>query len=253
MYLDYLAQPTVTIPVPTVATVGGAALRSQQVALVRVPKELAGDWRVVMMPILQSNQIVDFTLGVPTKPKARITWGFDGVVKTALVDWPVNGGHFSLWGDSITVECVIPNTWTAAFAGTVVNTGGYIAPGAVAGGMRPTFSVAGVNAGGTVVPGAFSTVITVPNFARSMRWHQQLNTSGGGGAIPIAWFATMDAGLAAPVQTSPTGVYTSSETTWPGPDGLTLMPDAVAIVYQNNAPVPPANVSLALEFVLDLG
>lgn len=252
MYLDYLAQPVVTIPVPTVASVAGAALRAQQVASVRVRKEHAGDWRVVMMPILQSNQIVDFTLGVPTKPKARITWGFDSVVKQSLVDWPVGGGHFSVWGDSVTLECVIPGTWTAAFANTVVTTGGYLAPGAVAGGMRPTFSVAGVNAGGTVVPGGFSTPIPIPNFARSVRWHQQLNTSAGA-PVPLAFFATMDAGLAAPVQTSPTGEYTTSERTWPGPDGLTLMPDAVVLVYQNQAAAGPANVSLALEFVLDLG
>ena len=201
-----------------------------------------------------SNQIVDFTIGVPTKPKALVRWGFDGIMRETLIDWPVGGGSVNVWGDSVTVTLVIPATWQAAFAGTVLTSGGFIAPGAVAGGMRPTFSVGGVRAGGTVVgAGAFSTTILVPDFARSFRWHQQINLRASGTAIPISWFATMDVGLAAPVQTTPAGEYTSSERTWPGPDGLTLAPDAAAMVYQNNALLVGDSVGLAIEFVLDLG
>lgn len=252
-YLNYVAQGVVEVPIPTVPTIGGAALRTQQVAEVKVRKQDAGDWRVVLLPIVQSNQIVDFTLGVPSKPRALVRWGFDGVMCETLIDWPVRGGSFNVWGDNVTLALVIPGTWQAAFPLAKVTSGGFIAPGSVAGGMRPTFSVGGNLAGGTVVgAGAFSTIILVPNFARSFRWHQQVNL-GAGAAIPISWFATMDAGLAAPVQTTPSGQYTSSERTWPGPDGITLSPDAVAMVYQNNAVLAGDSVGLAVEFVLDLG
>lgn len=254
MAYQNIAQPTVRIPLTPAPVVGGVNVRVQECARVHVNKELARDWRVSLNPIIPESGggIVDVTVGLPDKPRARITWGYDGVVKQALVDWPMQGGSFSLWGDNVILELVVPTTYLATGGvATACSSSGYITPNAIRGGMRPTFSVG--HAGGAVSSGGgFSTLIPVPAFARSVRWHQQVNTRAGNTAMPITINGIMDSGAAVVAFSTPNDAYTSSETTWPTPDGIPLTPDTNFILWGANGIVGDT-LTMDLEFVLDLG
>jgi hypothetical protein len=247
-----IAQPTVRIPLLPGASVGGPNVRAGEVARVKVSKELARSWRVSLNPIepAPGTGITDITFGLPNKPHARVTWGFDGVVKQALLDWPMQGGSFSVWGDNVVLELMVPLTWlTTGAAPAFCQSAGYITPGAIRGGMRPTFTVPGGTVSGG---GSFSPLVTVPNFARAVRWHQLVNTILANTSVPIAFNGIMDSGAIAVTFTTPADTYTSSERTWPTPDGQTLTPDTNFLIWQCNGPIGES-LGLSFEFVLDLG
>lgn len=251
-YIDRIAQQNVSFPIGLAATVQP---RRANVARVRVAEGEAMGWRVVLQPIVFQEpfpgSILDFTSGLPNKPQAIVSFGADGVNQEVIVDWPANGGMFSVWGDNVTVDLSIPQTWITGLLPASVSAGASITPDANGGGLRATRTLyTGLLAGG----GAFMPAgMRIPPFARSFRWHQQINLSAANAAIPIAWFTTIDAGLAVATQTTPGGQYTSSERTWPDADGITLPPDARFLLFQNNAAAVGDQVSLLVEFALDLG
>lgn len=252
-YQDRWNGQNIRIDLGLLPVVGGVANRRQGVARVRVAPGEAMGWRVVLAPLVFAEPfpgaILDFTSGLPNKPRAIIEFGVDGVTQTVTVDWPAGGAMLSVWGDAVTVTGEIPSTWITGALPASVALGASIAPDANSGGLRATFS----QYTGLVLSGAFSAGLPIPAGARSFRWHQAINTLGTGAAIPLAWYTTLDSGLAVPTQTTPTGVYTSSETTWPSGDGITLPPDARFLLVENRQTVPPANVSLTVEYCLDFG
>lgn len=258
-YIDRIQQQNVRVDLALAPAVGGVDVRRQGVSRVRVAPEDARSWRVVLAPLVITEpfagSVLDFTSGVPNKPRARITYGADGVSSVVDVDWPVGGAMLSAWGDSVQVDGIIPDTWITGALPASVALACTIQPDASGGGLRATRSVySGLVLGG----GVFSAGIPVPAGARAWRWHQSINLSAGNTPCPITWYAVMDAGLAVAVQTTPSGIYTSSESTWPSDDGITLSPDARFILFSNDSgggglPPPPFGVSLTVEFCLDLG
>lgn len=253
-YIDKIAQQGIVIPIFTSVPAGGVALRRQNVARVRVEAGEAQSWRVILQPLVfrepTPGDILDFTSGVPNKPLAIVTFGTDGVQQTADVDWPINGGAFTVWGDAVTVDVQIPNTWITGIGPSSVVAGAAIVPAGESNGI-----MASRCAYSGLVPGAaaFSGPIPVPPFAKAFRWHQSLNLAAGNTPCPITWYATIDLPLAVAVQTSPTGVFTSSPTTWPSDYGFTLTPDARYVIVQNNRALVGDSISLTLEFLLNLG
>lgn len=253
-YIDRISQQGIVIPIGTAPPTGGVSNRRQNVARVRVDVGEAMGWRVVMAPLVFNEpapgMILDFTSGIPNKPQAIVSFGTDGIQQEAIVDWPAGGGMFSVWGDAVSVDAQIPNTWITGLLPASISLGGVITPDVGIGGLRATKSAyTGLIAGA----GAFSAAIPVPRFAKSFRWHQAINLAAGNVACPVTWYGTIDAGIAAPTQTTPTGVYTSAETTWPDADGIPLLPDTRFIVLQNNAAAVGDSISLTVEFCLDLG
>lgn len=253
-YLNRLAKPSVSIPIFTTPPVGGVALRRQNVASVEVRPDDAGPWRVTLLPLQYQEQpggqIVNFTFPFSTKPRAVLTWGHDAVVFTTRIDWPVTGGSFNVWGDKVSIDLEIPDDWIAGLVPAAIVGGGFILPGNVAGGMRPTLTVWG---GRTQGAGTFSAPIEIPQFARSVRWHQGFFLGGFGPAVPIRWGGAMDSGIAVPTFSTNPGVFDSSERSWPGPDGLTWPCDTRFLLWNNDTPLLADDLSLNLEFVLDLG
>lgn len=253
-YLDRYAAQNVRIDLGLLPVAGGVANRRQNVARVRVDGGQAMGWRVTLAPLVInepfSGAVLDFTSGLPNKPRAYVTFGTDGVNQEVVVDWPVGGASFSVWGDTVTVDGEIPATWATATLPANVALAASVSPDANGGGLRATFSqYTGLVDGA----GAFSAGLAIPKFARSFRWHQAINLLAAGTAIPIAWFSTMDSGLAVPTQSTPYGVYTSSESTWPSDDGLTLPPDARFLMFQNMAAGVGNRLSMTVEYCLDLG
>jgi hypothetical protein len=252
-YLQRIAQQGIVFDLGLAPPVGGVANRRRQVAQVQVPAGDARGWRVVLSPLTIAEpapgMVIDFTSGIPNKPMAHVRFGTDGITQDVSVDWPIGGGMFSVWGDNVLLECQIPDTWITGLLPASVNTGGIITPESGVGGLRATKSAySGLVAGG----GAFSAGIAVPRFAKSFRWHQAINLSATNAAAPMTWFGTIDSALAAPTQTTPDGVYTSAEQSWPDADGIPLLPDTRFLVFQNNAPIGDS-VSVTVEFCLDLG
>lgn len=253
-YIQRIAQAGISFDLGLAPPVGGVSNRRRQVSLVQVPGGQARGWRVIMSPLViiepARGMVIDFTSGIPNKPTCHVLFGTDGIVQEVPVDWPIGGGMFSVWGDTVRIECEIPNTWVTGLLPASVNTGGIITPESGVGGLRATRAVySGLVPGA----GAFSNPIPVPLFAKSFRWHQSINLAAGNVAAPLAWFGTIDSGLAAPTQTTPNGVYTSAEATWPTDDGIPLLPDTRFLVFQNNALLVGSSVSVTVEFCLDLG
>lgn len=253
-YILRIAQQGISFDLGLIPPVGGVSNRRRQVAQVQVPPGEARGWRVVMSPLVITEpapgMVIDFTAGIPNKPQCHVRFGTDGITQDVAVDWPIGGGMFSVWGDNVLIECQIPDTWVTGLLPASVNTGGIITPESGVGGLRATKSAyTGLVAGA----GAFSAAIPVPRFAKSFRWHQAINLSATNAPAPIAWFGTIDSGIAAPTQTTPSGVYTSAEASWPDADGIPLLPDTRFILFQNEAVAVGDSVSLTVEFCMDLG
>lgn len=253
-YLERTALQNFPFAIGTVALAAADQSRRKEVARVKVPTEDACSWRVTMAPILFNEIMIggieDFTSGLPNQPRGLLTWGADGTFNTAIIDWPCGGGNLTVWGDYVSLTAIIPNTWIASGASppSSVTCGGQIVPGEIAGSLRPTFT----QYTGLVVGGAFSAFLPVPAFARSFRWHQQINT-GASTPVPISWFGVLDSLGATVSQTTPDGPYTSSESTWPGADGITLSPSTRFLTFENRLGIGLGSLSMFIEYCLDLG
>ena len=253
-YIDRISQQGISVDIGLAPVAGGANVRRQNVARVRVHEGYARGWRVVLAPIVFNEPfagaILDFTSGDPNKPAAIVTFGADGTYTEIVVDWPSQGGMFSVWGDSVTVDWQIPNTWIAGALPASVAAGAVISPESNGGGLRATRCVyTGLVVGGAA---AFSAPIPVPRMARAFRWHQQINLGAGNPQIPIAWYGTMDSGLAVPTFTTPATPFTSSPATWPSDEGIELPVDTRFLVFQNLG-AAGQDLSMTVEFLLDLG
>lgn len=241
---------TQQIPCATVAPVPGQ--RERTVARVIVGKEAARSWRVTLGPLALTGNPVTLPLG-SAPVLARVMWGFDGTRFDAIVDWPAKGSHFNVWGDTVEVSLVVPDSYQldpVVFAPpqlTAITGAATIAPAASSGGPSPvrTFYT------GTLAIGILSAAIPVPPMATAMRWHQLINLSAANVPIPLFFAGSQDAGALYATFTTPTG-YTSSETTWPSDIGITLQPATNFVFVQNTDVVPGNSVSLQIEFVLDL-
>lgn len=248
-YIDRISQQGITIPIG-LAAVGND--RRQNVARVRVDAGEAMGWRVVLAPIVFQEAfpgaILDFTSGDPNKPQAIVTFGADGTYTEVAVDWPSQGGMFSVWGDSVTVDWQIPRTWIAGVLPASVAAGAVICPDPAGGGLL----AAKCAYSGLVVDGAFSPLIPVPRMARAFRWHQQINLSAGNTPIPIEWYGILDGGGAVPTFTTPTGQFTSSPLTWPSDAGISLPGDTRFVQFHNSGAAGD-DLSLTVEFLMDLG
>lgn len=251
-YITQIATSGIAIPIFTAAPVGGVSQRQQEVCRVQVPPEQAQGWRVTLAPLqfveASNGAITDFTSGMANKPRAIVTWGFQSITRTAVVDWPCQGGTFSVWGDNVQVQVQIPNSWIVPLGTAQVLPGAFVLPGPQASAPPTASYTTNLIAGAA----AFSTVVAVPAFARSFRWHQVINLGAGNTPCPVTFYGTIDAGGTAVSQTAPSGVYTSSELTWPSDDGLTLDPSTRFITVQNNRALVGDSIMLSLEFVLDL-
>lgn len=238
---------TYPVPTPTATTVTNQ--RTRQVARVVTGAMDACGWRVTLGPLAFLDLAVSAAAGA-AGVVAHVTWGWDGTKFEADVDWPAGGTHFNVWGAEVTVDLVVPDTFAIdpAAAGALPNTsvrgGAHISPSASAGGPSPTRTIWS----GIVAPGAFSGAIPVPAMASGLRWHQ-LDNAGAGAALAISFQGAQNATFALLTQTTPTGVYTTSETTWPSDDGITLHPSTRFVRVHNDG---ASNLSLQLEFVLDL-
>lgn len=250
---DWITNSDVPIGCQFPAAVGGVVQRSRQVCRVQVGKLSARSWRVTLGSLTYVADPVDPTVGA-LPIIARLTFGFDGANFSADVDWPTQGGHFEVWADNVNVELVIPDNFQtdpvlpASDPRTAVLGTATIQPAASVGGPRPTRTLYS----GVLAPGAFSGPIAVPRFAKALRWHQLVNLSATNAPIPVFFGGTQDAGFVYPTQSTPTG-FTSSEATWPSDDGLTLHPLTRFLFVQNTSVTPGEDLSLQLEFVLDLG
>lgn len=238
-----------TYPILTPSPTTTPNQRTRQVARVVTGAQLATGWRVTLGPLAFMSGAVSGAAGAPGVV-AHVMWGWDGTRFEADVDWPQGGTHFNVWGAEVTVDLVVPDTFTTdpALPGSLPTTGvqggAHIAPAASAGGPSPTRTLWS----GVVAGGAFSGAIAVPAMATGMRWHQ-LDNAGAGAAIAISFQGAQNATFALLTQTTPTGIYTSSESTWPSDEGLTLHPSTRFVRFHNDG---AANLSLQLEFVLDL-
>lgn len=250
-YIDRISQQGISV------NIGLAAVqqdRRQNVARVRVEDGEAIGWRVVLAPIVFTEPfpgaILDFTTGDPNKPQAIVTFGADGTYTDVAVDWPSQGGMFSVWGDSVTVDWQIPRTWIAGALPASVAAGAVITPDPNGGGLRASkCAYSGLVAGA----GAFSPLIPVPRMARAFRWWQQINLAAGNVAAPISFYGILDGGGAVPTFTTPAGAFTSSPGSWPSDDGISLPGDTRFLQFQNNQAAVGDSVSLTIEFLLDLG
>ena len=235
------------------ATVLAGQDRERTVAKLAVGKASARGWRVTLGPLAFRDQAVTPPLG-SAPVLARVLWGFDGTRFDAIVDWPSVGGHFDLWADTIEVTLLVPPTYQtdpvapASLPTTSVQGSAIISPAASAGGPRPTRTFYT----GTLAPGAFSAPIPVPAMAAAFRWHQLINLSAANIPIPLFFAGTQDTALLYATFTTPSGVYTTSETTWPSDDGITLQPSTRFLSVSNDGVVPGNDISLQIEFVLDL-
>lgn len=254
-YIDRSMSAGVAIPIGTVPPVGGVALRRQNVARIRVGDD-GGAWRVILAPLIFQEQvpgdILDLSSGVPRKPLALVSFGTAGVMNREVeVDWPANGGSFTVWGDSVDVDVQIPSTWISGFGNAQIIASATIVPCESPSGTRPTRTIYT-----GLVPGAlaFSQAIPVPRFARSFRWYQVINLSAANVNQPITWYACLDAGLAVATMANPDATYSVVPTppNW-APDGIQLAPDARFLTFQNRAPGAGDSLGLAVQFSLDLG
>lgn len=236
---------------PVVA--GQLADRAKTVARAIVGARSARGWRVTLGPLSYIDQPVTTVLG-SAPVFARVTYGWDATRFDVEVDWPAAGSHFNLWADAIDVTLVVPDSYQtdpvlpASLPTTRIQGAATIAPAASSGGPTPRRT----RYTGTIAPGAFSPPIPVPAMATAMRWHQLINLSATNAPIGLFFGGTQDAGLLYPTFSTPNGVYTTSETTWPSDEGITLQPATRFIVVQNTSIVPGEDISLQLEFVLDL-
>lgn len=240
----------VTCQLPVAA--GQLADRAKTVARAIVGAHSGRGWRVTLGPLAFLERPVTAVLG--SEPCfARVTYGWDATRFDVEVDWPSRGSHFNLWADSIDVTLVVPDSYQtdpvlpASNPSTRIQGASIITPQASAGGPRPTRT----RYTGTLAPGAFSAPIAVPAMAVAFRWHQLINLSAANAPLPLFFAGAQDVGLLYPTFSTPTG-YTTSETTWPGEDGITLQPATQFIVVQNTGVVPGDDLSLQIEFVLDL-
>jgi len=253
-YLDRWNGQNVRIDLGLLPVTGGVSNRRQGVARVRVEPGEAMGWRIQLAPLVItepfSGAVLDFTSGQPEKPRAHVSYGVDGLDQSVTVDWPAGGAMLSVWGDAVKVDGEIPSTWITGTLPASVALAASISPDANGGGLRATYS----QYSGLIQSGDFSAALPIPKGARSFRWHQNINTTADNAPVPLGIFTAMDSGLAVPTTSSPYGVYTSSETTWPSDDGMTLPPDARYLVIENREKVAPVTfVGLTIEYCLDLG
>lgn len=242
---------TQQVPCAAVATTPGQ--RERTVARLIVGKAAARSWRVTLGPLALTGNPVTLPLGsVPVL--ARVMWGFDGTRFDAIVDWPAKGTHFNVWGDTVEVSLLVPDSYQldpVVFAPpqlTAISGAAVIAPAASAGGPSPVRTLYT----GTLGPGILSAAIPVPAMATAFRWHQLINLSAANIPIPLFFAGSQDAGALYATFATPNGVYTSSETTWPSDLGITLQPATNFLFVQNAGAGPGDDVSLQLEFVLDM-
>jgi len=256
--INWICQP-VRADVVLPASAGGVDTRAKECARVAVEREAARAWRVTLGPLDLSRTVVnpDSILTPGLSPiSARIQWGFDGVTETVDVDWPLRGGHVDLWGSEVNVQMIVPGAYRddplepVADPQAQINGKATIVPAVSVGGPRVTRSIYT----GTITEGMFSDPIPIPPFARSVRFHQLVSSSGGP-PIPLEIGVSQDAAANYPVQSYPSGVLTTDESTWPTDDGLTLSPLGRFLFVGNGSPVGPPFVQLSVwcEFVLDLG
>lgn len=248
-YIDYIALQGVTIPLTVLpAPVGGVANRRQNIARVRTAEPRS--WRVLLQPwVIASDSPQNFVTSdanFTNKPTAHVTFGADGVTQDAEVDWHVNGGMFSCWGDSVTVDAGVPAQWGFVAPATFANVvcGGSIAPLATSGSVRPTKTLTT----GLVAPAATTGAIAVPRFARALRWHSISTTNGANAPAAISWLFLLGTPIGQIPQVTPSGVYTTTELVQN--DGITFGPDVRFVRMANNS---ADSIRVAMEFVLDLG
>lgn len=142
------------------------------------------------------------------------------------------------------VEIVLGET-----PGAVMSLGATIVPDSGPSPPQPTRTVhmtKNVNALG------FSDPIAVPAFARAFRWHEVTSTVAASAPAALRFMLCQDSDAQrdTTVYYSPKGVFTSSETTWPSDDGLTLVPTGRVLWVENTTAA--GVVRLDIEFVLDL-
>ena len=152
---------------------------------VDVPPALARSWTLTLVGYRYSNGPIAFpaspggsytrntdnaTSG-PGSLAVQLTWGVDGVMETALVDYPTHGGCIQLFGGNIRVGIVV-NGFSTGNTPPIV--GGFLAPamrsslGAIA---NPTFS--GIPT--TIIA---STFIIVPAPRRAVAYRLYYNSNG---------------------------------------------------------------------------
>jgi len=233
--------------VPTVALETNPSLREREVARMVANKATSRGWRVTLGPLTYIGGSVAPTVGAASVI-ARVQWGFDSQPMFAEVDWPAGGTHFNCWGDTVVITMVIPldqrsDPRFAVNPQAGIQGSASIAPAASSGGPRPTrtfFTGDILAAGAAVVP--------VPAMATAVRWHQLGNANAGNAAAALD-ISGAQVGTAFPTFTTPSGVYTTSEQTWPSEDGLTLQPTTRTTIWTNRS---AATISLQVEYVLDL-
>jgi len=233
--------------IPTVAPTTNGSLREREVARMVANKATSRGWRITLGPLVFIGSSCAPTVGA-APVIARVQWGFDSQPMFAEVDWPAGGTHFNVWGDTVVITMVIPGDQRsdprfAADPTAGVQGSATIAPAASSGGPRPTrtFYTGDMAA-------AASAVVPVPAMATAVRWHQLANANAGNAAAALD-ISGAQIGTAFPTFTTPSGVYTTSETTWPSEDGLTLQPATRTTIWTNRS---AANISLQVEYVLDL-
>jgi len=254
-YIDFICQPrTVLCNAP------GVPDRVQTTARVRVPKWSAQSWRVQLGALTYAGFALDPAPSWITIPTlAKVTWGVDGVAHEAFVDWPQGGASFVVSGDFVQVDLVVPGAFTTdplvgpPQADTAVTGGATITPdsGAPAAPATRTILTDSLPPAG----GAPFYTTAIPPYARGLRWHQLANFDPMLLAAGIAFFCAQEPTVFNYItQTTAYGpgdyAYTTSERSWPGPDGITLAPLSRFLYVENRSSL--FVVSLVLEFVLDL-
>jgi hypothetical protein len=238
----------------------GVPERVQTTARVRVAKNQARCWRVQLSQLVFAGFAVDpngLWITIPTL--ARVTWGVDGVLHVADVDWPQGGSSFVVSGDFVQIDLVVGAAFTTdplvgpPQADTSVTGGATITPDSGAPALSPTRTI--VTEQLPPSGGAPFYTVAVPAYARAMRWHQISNTDPANIAPVIAFFWAQEPTVfnyitQGTVYGSAAFAFTTSERSWPCCDGITLAPLSRFLYAENRGAL--FFVSLVLEFVLDL-
>lgn len=159
--VDLSANYGSTNPFPSAPLGGGTFSVTQNVQLVsaRVVRPLA--WAIMLQPVTRSDfrstvpwqtAFASGTLGLnPTTPnipraciggyKVKLTWGAGGVRGDAVFDYPMAGGVFGLFGDTVDLSVFVPTgqpTTVYPDQGSIPVFGAFMVPGTSTGSVRLT-------------------------------------------------------------------------------------------------------------------
>ena len=191
--------------------------------------------------------------------RGRVTWGDGQVEFVTEFDWK-RGGTFIVHGSFVKVEAMAQLVPAAIIPQqTEISTGATITPcHASSPGDPLTLSV---HTG--VISDSTFKVITIPDWAKAIRWYQTQNDAVGDGHVPISLSAADDAAFALGVRGAtntnnfetdlPIGALAGGAAYAAAGNWWWPLPQSARFLGVQNDSGEPANVGMWVEFLLDVG